>query len=108
MNAPAQPVSASDAVLAAALHPGRLFHIGVVTDDFDATLAEMSRDLGLTWRGGEPRTSTLWIFGEPRSVEMRIAHSVEGPPHYEVIASVPDTPWRTGRGGAHHVCYWSE
>ena len=90
------------------LHPVQLFHVGVVTDDFDATLAEMSRTLGLAWKGGAPRTMDLWLYGEPRQVEMRIAHSVQGPPHYEVIAAIPDTPWTPSRAGVHHLCYWSD
>jgi catechol 2,3-dioxygenase-like lactoylglutathione lyase family enzyme len=91
-----------------ALHPGRLFHVGIVTNDFDATLAELTATLGFAWKGGQARVMDLWLYGEPRQVEMRIAHSVQGPPHYEVIASVPDTPWDPAKAGVHHLCYWSD
>ena len=90
------------------LHPSQLFHIGIVAADFDATLAEFSRAFGLRWRGGKPTVMDAWIDGKRRSIEMRIAHSVEGPPHHEVIAAVPDTPWDPTKSGVHHVCYWSD
>jgi hypothetical protein len=91
------------------LHPGQLFHVGVVAADIDAAMAEMSRTLGLTWKGGRPQEMQLCIFGEDRTVEMRIAHSVEGPPHVELIQATPDSPWAAPTAeGVHHLCYWSE
>jgi len=92
-----------------ALHPAQLFHIGVVCEDLDAAMDEMGRSLGLTWKGGRPTRMDLCIFGEPRTVEMRIAHSVQGPPHVELIESIPDSPWAAPTGlGVHHLCYWSD
>lgn len=92
-----------------ALHPAQLFHFGVVCEDIDATMAEMSACLGVTWRGGRLTRMELCIFGEARSVEMRIAHTVEGPPHLELIQALPDSPWSAPAAvGAHHLCYWSE
>jgi hypothetical protein len=91
------------------LHPAQLFHIGVVAEDIDKAMAEMSQALGLTWKGGQPQTMSLCIFGEERRVEMRIAHSVQGPPHVELIQAIPDSPWATPTAvGAHHLCYWSD
>jgi catechol 2,3-dioxygenase-like lactoylglutathione lyase family enzyme len=95
-------------MLASGLHPGQLFHVGVVAEDFEATLLELSRTLGLTWKGGRPHPYELWIYGECRTIEMRIAHSVQGPPHYEVIAAIPGTPWEPVKAGVHHLCYWSD
>ena len=89
------------------LHPAQLFHVGVVADDIDAAMAELSGNLGLTWKGGRPRASELCLYGEDRQVEMRIAHSIQGPPHIELLQAVPDTPWTTPSHGAHHLCYWS-
>jgi hypothetical protein len=91
------------------LHPARLFHVGVVAADIDQAMAEMSASLGFAWRGGRARSMELWLYGEPRTVEMRIAHSVQGPPHVELIQAVPDTPWvATPAQGTHHLCYWSD
>lgn len=91
------------------LHPAQLFHIGVVADDIDKAMAEMSTNLGLSWKGGKPREMDLVIDGEERRVEMRIAHSVQGPPHVELIQSVPNSPWASPKSpGVHHLCYWSD
>jgi hypothetical protein len=94
----------------AGLFPGELFHIGVVADDIEAAMRDMSRTLGLTWKGGSrPMIQELCIFGEERTVDMRIAHSVQGPPHIEVIQSVPGTPWETPTAaGVHHLCFWAD
>lgn len=90
------------------LHPAQLFHVGVVADDIDAAMRQMSADLGLTWKGGRPAMHDLCVYGEERSIEMRIAHSVEGPPHVELIQAVPGTPWEAASAGMHHLCYWSD
>jgi catechol 2,3-dioxygenase-like lactoylglutathione lyase family enzyme len=100
---------ADPATGAAGLHPGQLFHVGVVAADIDAAMTQMSRDLGLTWKGGRPSRQELTLYGEPRSLEMRIAHSVQGPPHVELIQAVPGTPWEAPAAvGTHHLCYWSD
>ncbi|WP_242129509.1 VOC family protein [Sphingobium sp. Sx8-8] len=91
-----------------ALHPAQLFHVGVVCEDIDAAMAEMNLTLGVTWQGGRAARMELCIFGEEREVEMRIAHSVQGPPHVELIQAVPDSPWASPTVGVHHLCYWSE
>jgi hypothetical protein len=90
------------------LHPGQLFHVGITAVDLEAAKQEMSRNLGVTWKGGRPRTMDLVLYGDERRVEMRIAHTVEGPPHLELIQCVPDTPWAEPSVGAHHLCYWSD
>jgi catechol 2,3-dioxygenase-like lactoylglutathione lyase family enzyme len=90
------------------VHPTQLFHIGIVVKDLPAALLELSLGLGLTWKGGDPEVREVWLDGTARTLEMRIAHSVEGRPHFEVIEAIPGTPWEPADGvGVHHVCYWS-
>jgi hypothetical protein len=90
------------------LHPGQLFHVGIVATDIDKAMAEMSVAQGVTWKGGRPVLMDLTLFGEDRSLEMRIAHTVQGPPHIELIQAAPNTPWDPARPGVHHLCYWSD
>jgi Glyoxalase/Bleomycin resistance protein/Dioxygenase superfamily len=91
------------------VHPAQLFHIGVVVEDLPKGIGELSSGLGLTWKGGEPEIVQVWLGGVKRSLEMRIAHSVEGRPHLEVIEAIPGTPWEPADGlGVHHLCYWSD
>lgn len=93
------------------LHPAHLFHIGVVAADIESAMQEMSETTDLRWKGGNPVVMDLHLWGEDGRVEMRIAHSIEGPPHFELIQAVPDTPWVLPPGESfqlHHVCYWSD
>jgi hypothetical protein len=91
------------------VHPAQLFHIGIVVENMPAALVELSSGLGLTWKGGSPETREVWLFGGKRTLEMRIAHSVQGSPHIEVIEAIPNTPWEPVKGlGVHHLCYWSD
>jgi len=90
------------------LHPGNLFHIGVVAADIDEAMPRMTRDLGLIWRGGGIRQTVTVLHGQERPLAMRIAFSAQGPPHVELIQAVPDTPWEAASAGIHHLCYWSE
>jgi len=91
------------------LHPSQLFHTGIVVEILDAGMAELGAALGLTWKGGRPVAMELQLYGEARTLTMRIAHSVQGPPHIELIQAIPDTPWALpAAAGVHHLCYWAE
>lgn len=83
-----------------------LFHVGIVSAEFEQTRAEMERTMGVRWKGGEPQIFPLDIAGERREIEMRVALSEQGPPHFELIEAVPGSIWNTT--GLHHLCYWSE
>jgi hypothetical protein len=89
-------------------HPATLVHIGLVCRDLDTAKTALATTLGLTWRGGQPESWPLVVDGTPRDLTMKIAHSVEGAPHYELIEAVADTPWVTTQEVVlHHLCYHS-
>jgi hypothetical protein len=89
-------------------HPATLVHIGLVCRDQEIAQASLSATLGLTWCGGQPESWQLVIDGTRRDLTMKIAHSVQGPPHYELIEAVADTPWVTDQEVMlHHLCYHS-
>ncbi|MET0362600.1 MAG: VOC family protein [Sphingobium sp.] len=89
--------------------PGRLFHIGVVARDIDAAMTGLGRELGCGWRGGAPLRMTVCMNGSDREMSMRIAHSIDGPPHIELIEARPDSPWQVQKAiEVHHLCYWSQ
>jgi catechol 2,3-dioxygenase-like lactoylglutathione lyase family enzyme len=90
------------------LHPDRFFHTGIVVADIDVAMAELSRSLGVTWKGGWPAVHHLHYFGADQDVELRIAFSVQGPPHVELIEAKEDTLWPPESYGTHHLCYWSD
>jgi catechol 2,3-dioxygenase-like lactoylglutathione lyase family enzyme len=89
------------------LHPAQLFHVGIVAEDIEAAKAEISANLGMTWRG-KTEMRDLILYGQERTVELQVAFSVQGPPHVEIIQSIPDSPWSATSSGVHHLCYWAE
>jgi Glyoxalase/Bleomycin resistance protein/Dioxygenase superfamily len=70
-----------------ALATPTLFQIGLVVDDLDAAATELRHGLGLTMSRPATHHVTDW--------ELRVAHSLE-PPHLELMAAGPDTPWHAG------------
>ena len=82
------------------------FHVGIVVDDVDATLAELTALFGYEWsdRIGGP-TSVVLPTG-PTEVEFSLVYS-RTTPRLEVIRS--GTLWAPVAGsGIHHVGYWSD
>lgn len=87
---------------------GDQFHVGIVVDDVDATLAELTALFGYEWsdRIGGP-TSVMLPTG-PIEVDFSLVYS-RSTPRLEIIRSVPGTMWTPVAGsGLHHVGYWSD
>lgn len=90
------------------MKPADLFHLGIVTEDMDATMATLSAVLGYEWTGemGAPITVTL-PTGDA-VLELRCAYSITVP-RLEVVRAIPGTLWEPAPGsGIHHVGYWSD
>ncbi|MER5756352.1 VOC family protein [Streptomyces sp. NPDC002088] len=84
------------------------FHLGIVTDDFEATRAQLSAVFGYEWGAevGGPVQVTL-TTGDT-VLELRCAYSVTAP-RLELVRSVPGTLWEPAAGvGIHHIGYWSD
>jgi catechol 2,3-dioxygenase-like lactoylglutathione lyase family enzyme len=79
-------------------------HIGVLVNDIDAAIARFSL-LGLSFM--EPRTvqvERLVEHGEEKQLDLRIAFSHQGPPHWELLEAVGDGVYGAHHGeGLHHV-----
>ncbi len=84
------------------------FHVGIVVDDLESTLAELSDLFGYRWcqEIGGP-TPVRLPTGE-RSIDLRFAYSMTAP-RLEIIRSVPGTLWVPSSGSPiHHLGYWSD
>jgi hypothetical protein len=84
------------------------FHIGIVVEDQESALEELTRLSGYEWcdvNGGP--TSVTGPTGEPTPVDLRFAYS-RTTPRLEVIRAVPGTLWEPADSGIHHVGYWSD
>jgi hypothetical protein len=85
------------------------FHLGLVVDDFEETLARLSALFGYEWcdEMGGPTNVTL-PDGEIQ-LPLRFAYSMTVP-RLEIIRSVPGNQiWQPAAGsGIHHLGYWSD
>lgn len=84
------------------------FHVGIVVDDVEATLAELTALFGYEWGDeiGAP-TSVLLPTG-PVELDFRCVYS-RTTPRLEIIRSIPGTIWVPVEGsGLHHLGYWSD
>jgi hypothetical protein len=84
------------------------FHLGIVVEDLDATLASLSDLFGYEWceEFGGPVPVTL-PTGETL-VDLRFAYS-KTQPRLEIIRSRPGTPWTSSpESSIHHLGYWSD
>ncbi|MEQ8716890.1 MAG: VOC family protein [Acidimicrobiales bacterium] len=85
------------------------YHWGIVTTDFDATLAELSATAGLEWASTVVRDFDVRQPNGVVKTDMRVTYSVNGPPHWEIIAASPGTIWDpASANGVHHLGFWSE
>lgn len=77
------------------------FHIGIVVDDMESGMADISRRFGVTFP--EPRNANVRIRynGEEQQVAVKFVYSRQGPPYLELIEAVPGTVWETI--GIHHL-----
>ncbi|QIX52667.1 VOC family protein [Rhodococcus sp. DMU1] len=83
-----------------------LFHLGIVTADFDATRDELTGLFGYDWGLETGAAVSVVTPAGDTVVELRCAFSVTEP-RIEIVCGVPDTLWAP-TAGIHHLGYWSE
>jgi Glyoxalase/Bleomycin resistance protein/Dioxygenase superfamily len=88
------------------------YHAGIVVDDFDASLADLTALFGYEFASSlEVSTPVRLSEGErttERSIDLRFTYSVSVP-RIELIQSIPGTLWTPVAGsGIHHLGYWSD
>ncbi len=84
------------------------FHIGIVVDEFESTLVELSDVLGHTW--GEEissPTDVKYADGTTGVVQPSFVYSTSVP-RLEIIRVIPGTLWEPASSGVHHLGYWSD
>lgn len=82
-------------------------HIGVVVEDLDRAMSELTALLGLEWlpvvRSGH-QTHSAAGSALPETGPL-LTMSRQGPPYIELLQCVPGTIW--SEPGLHHIGYWS-
>jgi Glyoxalase/Bleomycin resistance protein/Dioxygenase superfamily len=84
------------------------FHVGIVVDDLDAALTDLSDLFGHEWC---PRlsVSTPVVLPDGEAMLDLVFTYSRTEPRLEVIQSMPGTLWVPAEGsGLHHLGYWSD
>jgi glyoxalase/bleomycin resistance protein/dioxygenase superfamily protein len=89
--------------------PADQFHIGIVVEDFESSLAELSELFGYEWCDEMTNpTDVVYADGSTAVIPTSFAYSMNAP-RLEVIRAVPGTLWEPAAGsGVHHMGYWSD
>jgi len=84
------------------------FHVGIVVDDLEAALAEMSGLFGYEWCSLLSVETPVVLGDGEMSLGLTFAYS-KSTPRIEVIQSIPGTLWiPAATSGVHHLGYWSD
>ncbi|GAA3384963.1 VOC family protein [Cryptosporangium minutisporangium] len=84
------------------------FHTGIVVDDLEGTLAQLTALFGYEWAPEIGGPTSVVLPTGPAEPELRFAYS-RTVPRLEVIRSVPGHPiWQPSTSGIHHLGYWSD
>ncbi len=75
------------------------FHVGIVVESLEESMAEMSAALGIDWRTPHNSTYGNW--------NIRVVYSLQGPPYVELIQGELGGPWDTSKGShIDHIGIW--
>jgi hypothetical protein len=84
------------------------FHVGIVVDDLQPAVAELSGVFGYEWCDEIDVPTLVTLSTVEQVVDMRFTYSKTSP-RLEVIQSAPGTLWEPATGsGIHHLGYWSD
>ncbi|MGY1503242.1 VOC family protein [Streptomyces sp. QTS52] len=84
------------------------FHLGIVAQDFEGTLAGLSAAFGYEWCAEITGPLTVTLQTGEAEVRLSCVYSRTAP-RLEILRSIPGTLWEAGPGGGvHHVGYWSD
>jgi Glyoxalase/Bleomycin resistance protein/Dioxygenase superfamily len=84
------------------------FHVGIVVDDLDAALGDLSALFGYQWCPQLEISTPVVLLGGEATLDLVFTYSTAAP-RLEVIQSMPGTLWVPAPGsGIHHLGYWSD
>ena len=84
------------------------YHLGIVVEDYEATLAQLTELFGYRWCEEMDITLPVRLADGERELNLRFTYSMDAP-RLEIIRHIPGTPWEPAVGsGIHHMGYWSD
>jgi hypothetical protein len=88
--------------------PEDQFHVGIVAEDFEATLAALSAAFGYQWCAEMGGSSAVRLADGEAVLNFGCVYSLTSP-RVEIVRRIPGTFWEpTAGSGIHHVGYWSD
>jgi len=89
-----------------ALRPEDFYHTGIVVEDIDAAMRELTALGGYRWTLANTYPFTVWSTEGEATVDFRFVYSMQSP-HLELVQHVPGTVWTPAPGNApHHLGYF--
>lgn len=83
------------------------YHVGIVVDDLEATMAAHTVAMGSEWASVQALTVELCDAEGCTSTPVRMTYTRQGPTYVELIEAVPGTVW-TASEGVHHLGVWCD
>jgi hypothetical protein len=84
------------------------FHVGIVVEDLDAALDDLSTLFGYEWCPKLEVSTPVALPDGESTLDLVFTYSTAAP-RLEVIQSIPGTLWMPApASGIHHVGYWSD
>jgi catechol 2,3-dioxygenase-like lactoylglutathione lyase family enzyme len=90
------------------IDPNQIYHVGVVVQDLDRAMDDLSTALGYNWTAVRTmNTSVLLPSGSPAPISLRLAFTKQGPPWLEFIEGPAGSVWSAAGGNMlHHVAFY--
>lgn len=87
-----------------------LYHVGIVVEDIEQSMLDLSEAVGVEWQQSPGEAIVeIWTPEGTREVEFSAVYSKAAPMMLELVKAVPGTLWHTGTpGDAHHLGYWAD
>ena len=90
------------------LNPEDQFHVGIVVEDFEGTLEQLSSLFGYDWCDETGGPVALELPTGAAVLDMRCTFSRTSP-RLEIVRRIPGTLWEPVPGSTlHHIGYWSD
>lgn len=84
-----------------------MYHVGIIVDDFEDTLARLSQQMGLTWSPRIEVPVPIWTREQGMIDFVSCAVYSQQQPCIEIVRSLPGTLWTAVPGRPiHHLGYW--
>lgn len=83
---------------------GDLFHTGMVVDDIEQAMADLSVALGVHWTSVSTRNTVVRTEAGDEAGDLLVTYTIEGPPHIELIEDRARGIWHAR--GLDHLGFW--